>query len=51
MVTVLRNQQSKLTNKQLLAQYSNILNWKLLLQLEFDEIQQKCYGKGSQDNR
>lgn len=43
---MLRNPQSRLTKKQLLAQCSNIRNRNLLSQLEINEIQQRCYGKG-----
>ncbi len=32
--------------KQLVAQCSNIHKWQLLSQLEIDEVQHKCSGKG-----
>ncbi|XP_055361305.1 uncharacterized protein LOC129603548 [Betta splendens] len=41
-----RNPHSRLTAKQLVAQCSNIHKRQLLSQLEIDEIQHKCYGKG-----
>lgn len=43
---LLRYPQSKLTAKQLVAQCSNIHKRQLLSQLEIDEVQHKCHGKG-----
>lgn len=40
------NSSSRLTFKTLVAQCSNIFKKQLLLQLEIDEIQHKCYSKG-----
>lgn len=47
---LLRNPQSKLTAKQLVAQCSNIHKRQLLSQLEIDEVQHKCCGKGEPEN-
>ncbi len=43
---ILQNLTSTLTNKQLMAQCSNIRKWELLSQLEIDEVQWTSYGKG-----
>ncbi|XP_035764026.1 ETS translocation variant 1 [Neolamprologus brichardi] len=43
---ILRYPTSTMTAKQLVAQCSNIRKKGLLSQLEIDEVQHKCYGKG-----
>lgn len=40
------NPTSRLTSKQLVAQWSNICRKQLLSQLKIDELQHKCYSKG-----
>ncbi|KAL7398579.1 hypothetical protein ABVT39_011795 [Epinephelus coioides] len=45
-IWMIRDPTSTLTKKQLLTQCSNIHKRQLLSQLEIDEVQQTCYGKG-----